>query len=171
MADSRDDVSTAGPDDASEGSPGQLQHGELFYMMHELSRLISTYFDQAMSEHKLTHAQWWGMMHVSENEGVTQTELATIMQMGRASAGKLLERLEAKGWIERRPDATDSRVRRVYLSGGIPPILEVMTIEGENLFRDFLTGISLGEEEAMLVGMRKMKANAERRLGVDSGEG
>lgn len=164
MAESRDYAAVGRPGDAVEGPSGKLQHGELFYMMHELSRLISTYFDQAMAEHQLTHAQWWSMMHVSENEGVTQTELATIMQMGRASAGKLLERLEAKGWIERRPDAADSRVRRVYLTSAAPRVLEVMAGEGVNLFRDFLSGIPVEEEEAMLVGMRKMKTNAERRL-------
>jgi MarR family transcriptional regulator for hemolysin len=52
-------------------------------------------------------------MHIYEQEGLTQTELAELMQMGRASLGKLLERLEVKGWIERRADASDSRVRRV----------------------------------------------------------
>lgn len=157
-------AATGRPDDTPGVPSSKLQHGELFYMMHELSRLISTYFDQAMVEHQLTHAQWWSMMHVSENEGVTQTELATIMQMGRASAGKLLERLEAKGWIERRADTSDSRVRRVYLTSAAPRVLDVMANEGVNLFRDFLSGIPAEEEVAMLVGLRKMKANAERRL-------
>jgi DNA-binding MarR family transcriptional regulator len=55
----------------------------------------------------------WALMHIYEQEGLTQTELAELMQMGRASLGKLLERLEVKGWIERRADASDSRVRRV----------------------------------------------------------
>lgn len=169
MAQGSDYAATGRPDGSGEVKPNKLlQHGELFYMMHELSRLITTYFDQAMVEHQLTHAQWWGMMHVSENEGLTQTELATIMQMGRASAGKLLERLETKGWIERKPDATDSRVRRVYLAQKVPRVLDVMADEGVNLFRDFLKGIPAAEEEAMMVGLRRMKANAERRLGTSS---
>lgn len=150
----------------AEVNPGRLRHGELFYMMHELSRLISTYFDQAMADHQLTHAQWWAMMHVSEHEGVTQTELAAIMQMGRASAGKLLERLEFKNWIVRRPDAADSRVRRVYLTDRAPAVLDVMALEGGNLFDDFLSGMSSAEENAMLLAMRKVKANAERHLGI-----
>lgn len=150
-------------DDGVEIMPN-LPHGELFYMMHELSRLISTYFDQAMVDHQITHAQWWGMMHVSENQGATQSELANIMQMGRASAGKLLERLEARGWIVRKADSTDSRVRRVYSTDSVAPLVSTMEQEGIKLFREFLKGITAEEEEAMLVGLRKIKVNAERGL-------
>lgn len=165
MAEDKDVPTAAQPVEAMDMSPDYLRHGELFYMVHELSRLISIYFDNAMGQYQLTRAQWWGMMHVSEHQGATQTELAAIMQMGRASAGKLLERLEAKGWIERHPDATDSRVRRVFLTANATDVNVAMTKEGGNLFRDFLTGISSEEQTAMLVGMRKMKANGERRDG------
>lgn len=163
MAESTEAGDVEGSADLPHLSPGDLPRGELFYMVHELSRLISLYFDHAMAKHQLTRAQWWGMMHISGNEGMTQTELASIMQMGRASAGKLIERLEAKSWIERRSDATDSRVRRVYVSKDVTPVMDAMAMEGSNLFRDFLVGVSPAEETVMLQTMRKMKANAERR--------
>jgi DNA-binding MarR family transcriptional regulator len=140
------------------------EHAKLLYMMHELSRLISTHVDRAMTDHRLTHAQWWALMHVFQHEGATQTELAEIMQMGRPSAGKLFERLEAKQWVERRPDPDDSRVRRVYLRNEVVPVFELMTTEGKQLFQDFLIGISAAEEARLIAGLRKIKANAERRL-------
>lgn len=143
------------------------EHAKLLYMMHELSRLISTHVDRAMTDLRLTHAQWWALMHVYQREGSTQTELAEIMQMGRPAAGKLLERLEAKHWIERRPDPGDSRVRRVYLRNEVVPVFELMTTEGRQLFQDFLVGISAAEEARLMAGLRKIKANAEeaeRRL-------
>ena len=145
------------------------EHAELLYMMHELSRLISAHFDKAMADHRLTHAQWWALMHILRCEGVTQTELAAIMQMGRASTGKLLERLEAKHWIERRADSGDSRVRRVFLRDEAVPVFSVMTVEGKRLFRAFLKGISPGEEARLIAGLRKIKANAERCLGRSGG--
>ncbi len=150
--------------------PGQLAHSDVFYLMHELSRMISTGFDQVMIKHNLTHAQWWALMHIYRREGVTQTELATIMQMGRASTGSLLERLEAKGWIERRPDATDSRLRRVYLSPPVVPVFSVMQDEGAALFCRLMTGVSPGEEQVMLGAMRQMRANAERKVHPADGD-
>ena len=44
-----------------------------------------------MADQRLTHAQWWALMHIFQREGATQAELAEIMQMGRPAAGKLLE--------------------------------------------------------------------------------
>ncbi len=137
------------------------QHSELLYSMHELSRLISTHADQHMSAVGVTHAQWWALMHIFENEGLTQSKLAEVMQMGRASLGTLLERLEAKRWIERRADETDSRVRRVYLRHEVKPVFRHMTDEGKALFKAFLAGISPTEEARLLAAIRKIRQNAE----------
>jgi len=145
----------------------QRTRGELFSSIHELSRLISTYFDTAMSAHHMTHAQWWALMHISAHEGATQIELAAYFQMGRASAGKLLERLEAKNWIERRPDAQDGRIRRVYLRSAAQSILQLMQHEGTRLFDDFLKDISPEDERALLLGLRKIKNNAETLLSTN----
>jgi MarR family transcriptional regulator for hemolysin len=158
-------TSDASPRDAIRSFQGSefLEHSALLYSMHELSRMISTTFDKAMTDHRLTHAQWWALMHIFEHEGATQTELAEILQMGRASTGKLLERLEAKHWIERRQDKTDSRVRRVFLRDEVVPVFQVMTAEGKRLFEIFLKGISSTEESRLIAGLKKIKANAESR--------
>lgn len=145
----------------TDNNPRHADQGELLYMMHELSRLISVYFDHAMQEYGITRSQWWTLMHVAEHEGKSQSELARIMQMGRASAGKLIEKLEEKGWIERRADPNDSRVLQLFLKPDGQPILEAMRKEGENQFRDLLSEISQEEEQALLKGLRKIKASAE----------
>jgi MarR family transcriptional regulator, transcriptional regulator for hemolysin len=135
-------------------------HSDLLYLMHELSRMISTHADHHLAKAGITHVQWWAMMHIYEHEGLTQTDLAEVMQMGRASLGKLVERLEAKSWIERRPDASDSRVRRVFLRHAAVPLFAHMTAEGKALFKTFLAGISPAEEKRLLAGLRKIRRNA-----------
>lgn len=139
------------------------EHAELIYSMHELSRLISTHVDKHMATVRVTHVQWWALMHIYEQEGLTQTELAEVMQMGRASVGKLIERLEAKRWIERRADENDSRVRRVFLRHEAVPIFAHMTDQGKAVFKTFLAGISAAEEKRLLAGIRKIRRNADRR--------
>ena len=140
-------------------------HSDLLYLMHELSRRVSTHSDQHLAKAGVTHVQWWAMMHIYENEGLTQTQLAELMQMGRASLGKLVERLEAKCWIERRPDASDSRVRRIFLLHAAVPLFKHMTDEGKLLFKEFLAGISPAEEKRLLAGLRKIRGNAIRAEG------
>lgn len=144
--------------------PATLSHGRILYIIHELSRLISTNFDQAMARHNLTHGQWWAIMHIYENQGVSQSDLAGLMQMGRASAGKLLERMEAKGWIERRADPTDSRVRRVYLADGAMPVFKLMGEEGTALFQQLLGSLGPELETQLLEGLRQIRENAQANL-------
>ena len=139
-------------------------HTRILYIIHELSRLISTNFDQAMSSHKLTHGQWWAMMHINENPGASQSDLANIMQMTRASAGKLLERMEAKGWIERRPDPADNRVRRIYLADGAVPVFKQMGEEGLALFKALLGPLDPDDEMKLLETLRQIKANAQASM-------
>jgi DNA-binding MarR family transcriptional regulator len=141
--------------------PRFIDHSDLFYLMHELSRMISVDFDRLMARHQLTHSQWWALMHIFEHDGATQSELATIMQLGRASAGSVIERLEAKGWVERRPDPKDNRVRRVFLSDAAVPVFMLMSQEGQRMFKTWMANIEPEAEAELLAGLRRMRANAE----------
>ena len=141
--------------------PETLSHGRLLYIIHELSRLISTNFDQYMAKHKLTHSQWWALMHLYANQGASQSDFAAIMGMGRASAGKLLERMEAKGWIERRPDPSDSRVRRIYFADGALPVFTLMGIEGSKLFHALLSDLGEKREMEVLEALQLVRKRAE----------
>ena len=141
--------------------PRYTDHEELLYLLHELSRIVSVHFDRAMSQHKLTHSQWWALMHIFQHEGATQSEIAKIMQLGRASAGSVIERLEAKGWVERRPDPTDNRLRRVYLRDAAAPIFMLMNEEGQRVFKTWMAGVEPAAETEMIAGLRRIKSNAE----------
>ena len=136
------------------------ENSEVFYSIHELSRIISTYSDKAMAEAGITHVQWWALMHIYENEGLTQSDLAKLMQMGRASLGKLLERMEAKAWIERHSDVNDNRVRRVFVGSKAAPIYAVMTKLGRAIFQKFLAGTEPSEVHQLVSTLRKIRNHA-----------
>lgn len=140
-----------------------LVDGRILYVIHELSRLVATNFDRSMARHRLTHSQWWALMHIGQNPGASQTDLAQRMQMTRGAAGKLLDRLEAQHWIERRPDPTDSRVRRVYpvSSGGISG---TMSTEATRLYQDILGDLSRDDKLRLLDSLGHMHANAQLGL-------
>ncbi|HWA17502.1 MAG TPA: MarR family transcriptional regulator [Devosia sp.] len=149
---------------AETAPPEIYAHGRILYIIHELSRLIATNFDKAMARHKLTHAQWWAIMHIFENPGASQSEIAGIMQMTRAAAGKLLERMEAKGWIERRSDPKDNRVRRIYLADGAVPVFRQMGEEGGFLFHALLGTLDTQTALNLLEGLRQIRHNAQVNL-------
>ena len=51
-----------------------------------------------------------------EREGLTQTELAERMKITPATMTKMLQRMEKAGFIQRKVDAEDQRISRVYLT-------------------------------------------------------
>lgn len=89
---------------------------ELSYLIHDVSRLRRLTFDQLMKPLGATRAQWWVIAFLARRDGMRQTNLAFELDIGKASLGTLIDRLEAAGWVERRPDPIDRRAKRVYLS-------------------------------------------------------
>lgn len=142
----------------------------VMYRIHAVSKLGSRMFDSQVEAHGVTRAQWMVLMYVHHMPGATQTALAASMQMGRAAMGKILDRMEAKKLIARRPDENDQRVRRVYPVGPKPELQAFMP-EAERAFYDALLG-NLSEEQlnALNEALGIMHQNALAALGLDENE-
>jgi len=69
--------------------------------------------------------------------------------MGKASIGTWLERLEAGGFIERRPDLTDKRARRVSCCAPPTRLVKKLTIEEANSTMHLARPIALGTEQLL----------------------
>ena len=83
------------------------------FLINDVARALRTEYDRRVSGLGLTRSQWWVLTHLYRNEGVTQTELAETLELERPSLGRLLDRLEANGWIRRESCAHDRRAKRL----------------------------------------------------------
>ena len=156
-----DDAAARGDDSSNDPA---VVDGSILYLIHELSRLVATNFDRYMAPHRLTHSQWWALMHIGQNPGASQTDLAGMMQMTRGALGKLLDRLESEKWIERRPDPTDSRVRRVFIAFTEPGVFEPMSTEALRLYQSILGSLSGADKSQLLQSLRQIHSNAQAGL-------
>jgi MarR family transcriptional regulator for hemolysin len=75
---------------------------------------MRTEFDRQVSALGVTRAQWMVLARLARRPGCSQTELAEMMEVERATAGRLLDRLEENGLVRREPDPVDRRVKRVF---------------------------------------------------------
>jgi DNA-binding MarR family transcriptional regulator len=82
----------------------------------DVARLLRTAFDRRVRKLGITRAQWLVLTRLHRHPGASQSELADMMEVERASAGRMIDRLEANGWVERRAQDGDRRVKRVYLT-------------------------------------------------------
>ena len=84
------------------------------FLLNDVARLMRTTYDRRVKSLGLTRSQWWVLNHLFRGDGVTQTELADTLEIEKPTLGRLLDRLEAKGWVRREADARDRRAWRVY---------------------------------------------------------
>jgi len=129
------------------------------FLLNDVARLMRTAYDRRIRKLGLTRAQWWVLTHLYRGNGVSQTELAETLEIEKPTLGRLLDRLEAKGWVRREHDASDRRVWRVHLTDEVEPALRTMRTIAKGLRRDALTGISAAERERFVDTLLAIKEN------------
>ena len=132
------------------------------FLLNDAARLMRVNYDRRMAELGLTRSQWWVLTHLYFNEGITQTELSGLLDIERASLGRLLDRLEQKGWVERRADGSDRRIKRVFLTGEVEPLMQTMRAVAAETRADSLSGLSPADQERLIEFLLKIKNNLLR---------
>lgn len=114
------------------------------FLVHDVSRMRRTLFDDQMKPLGVTRSQWSVLAYLSRdtNNGTMQVDLARDMDVGKVTIGGLIDRLEASGHVERRLDATDRRARRIFITEkGFETIHQMQTV-GTRLNDKVLDGVS-----------------------------
>jgi DNA-binding MarR family transcriptional regulator len=114
-----------------------------------------------MKHLNITRSQWWVLSGVSRHgdEGITQTELASVLDLGKVALGGLIDRLEERGFVERRADESDRRINRVFLTRKGESILDRMSHIGMDMNSKVMKGISLKRQHFLAEVLHDMKAN------------
>jgi MarR family transcriptional regulator for hemolysin len=129
------------------------------FILNDVARLLRTSFDRRVRQFGLTRSQWWVLTFLFRNDGVTQSELAETLEIEKPTLGRLIDRLEAKGWVRREADARDRRAWRVYLTDEIEPAMKTMRTIAAEVRRDALAGLSGEERERFVDTLLAIKAN------------
>lgn len=138
------------------------------FILHDVARLMRHTFDRRVKEMGLTRSQWWVLTHLYRNDGITQAELADVLEVERPTLGRLLDRLEANGWVRREADALDRRAKRVHLTDEVGPAMRRMRAVAAEVRRDALSGIVAADQEAFVDTLLAIKTNLVR-LGNGAG--
>jgi len=131
------------------------------FLIHDVSRLRRTAFDQRLKPLEITRSQWWVLAGVSRHgdQGITQTDLARVLDLGKVALGGLIDRLEDRGFVERRADERDRRINRVFLTRKGNQVLDRMTKIGMDMNTKVMRGISLERQHLLAVTLHQMKQN------------
>jgi DNA-binding MarR family transcriptional regulator len=107
-------------------------------VLFECARLLTRRFDARLAKMGFTRNQWLIMNTVYRNEGLRQTEIAEATGIGAAPLGKVIDALQAGGWMERRADPRDRRANRLFLTRRAHHLLSGMRQRFEQLHAGLL---------------------------------
>ena len=138
------------------------------FLISDVSRLLRKVYDRRVEPLGLTRAQWRVLVHLYRREGVSQTELAGILEIEKPTLGKLIEKLEKKGWVERQVDARDQRARRLVITEAVRPLINRMEILAEAVHDDALAGLAAEQERQLTEILLVVKSNLNHLLANDA---
>lgn len=135
------------------------QEEDLLFLIGDTARQISTYADRIARRYGMTKAQWVLLIKLDRHPGLSQKDLAAMMEVEPITVGRLVDRLTAHGLVERVPDEQDRRVWRLHLLPAAEPILEELAALRAEIAEMVSAGIDTATQETMRQGLARAKAN------------
>src|ERR1700686_2942514 len=135
-----------------------LDHDFLF-LLYDVARVMRNRADQRARARGMTRAQWVILARLERQPGMSQNEMAGVVEVEPITIARLVDRLEARGLVERKADPKDRRVWRLHLTDAATPILREIKKYRAELHDLISDGIDPAMLKAMTDGLLRMKAN------------
>ncbi|MCC8984196.1 MarR family winged helix-turn-helix transcriptional regulator [Bradyrhizobium acaciae] len=133
----------------------------------ESSRLLRNYIDHRAKARGTTRAQWIVLFRLREQEGLSQVDLADVLELQPISLVRLLDRLVEHGLLERRPDPRDRRANRLFLTRTGRRLVDDLDSLRDAIAGDVLRDVSDKHVESGLATLRAVKDRI-KSLGEDA---
>lgn len=104
----------------------------------------------------LTSVQYATLVAIEAHPGVDATQLSTLIAFDRSTLGGVLERLELKDLIHRKPSPHDKRVKLLFLTQNGRKILEEIEPNVERVQERILTPLAAPEREMLMTLLTKL---------------
>jgi DNA-binding MarR family transcriptional regulator len=130
------------------------------FLISDAGRLVGKRFDQrARSVLNLSRAQCSVLAYLERNPNINQAKLADLLGVSPIASARLLDRMEAGGWIIREADENDRRVRRLSMSEKARNTLSEAQAVGRAVADEALAGFSAEERHTLTALLEKVRHN------------
>jgi DNA-binding MarR family transcriptional regulator len=130
------------------------------FLISDAGRLVGKRFDQrAKSVINLSRAQCSVLAYLDRNPNIHQAQLADLLGVTPIASARLLDRMEAGGWIVRSADPSDRRVRRLAMTAKARDTLSEAQGVGRNVADEALAGLTASERRTLIDLLEKVRHN------------
>jgi DNA-binding MarR family transcriptional regulator len=132
---------------------------DLLIVLNDVARLLRTRFDQRARTYGMTRAQWIILARLQRQPGISQNEMAAICEVEPITVGRLVDRLESRGLVERRSDPADRRIKRLHLLPAADPILTEIARYRDVLLKQITAGVDEETINSFVAALLQLKDN------------
>lgn len=130
---------------------------DLLYVLHDVARLMRTRFDRYARTFGMTRAQGLILLRLQHRPGLSQNELAVILDVEPITVARLIDRLEASGHVKRCADPKDRRIHRLHLLPAAEPVLAQITLYRKQVHNELAEGVDPAAWATALKVLHHMK--------------
>ena len=153
------DLATQGMIEEAEAQPGSDRN--FGFLVHDVSRLIKRRFDRRARQTGLpiTRRQAAVILYIARNEGVSQSEVASWLDMEPIALVRMLDKLHEEGLVERRAHKTDRRIRTLWLTPAARPVIERILIINQAIREEAFAGLPAQARDTVINILGRIKDN------------
>lgn len=131
----------------------------LGFLIHDVARLWRKRFEQLSRDSGLTRSQWQVLAYLERNENIHQSGLAELLEVEPITLGRIVDRLQEFGLVERHPHPSDRRIWLLRLTPRAKPKLDELHRLGGDTRAEVLAGIADADQDHLMQTLTALKAN------------
>lgn len=136
----------------------------------KIARALDSIANIEFKEYQLSKGQYLYLTRIFENPGIIPDKLAEMIKVDRTTAARAIKKLEEKGFIEKKPDSKNKKIRRLFVTAEGAELAPIIQLENEYSNQIALQNLSTQEVEAFTKTLKTLTANIDEEwLSVKKG--
>ncbi len=128
-------------------------------LLHDAARAMRKRFEYRTRELGLSSAQWRLLINLAREGRMTQTRLADLLDVEPISVSRLIDRMQAAGWVARQTDPNDRRVRLIVPTEKARLAHDDIRTIADTVYDEALSGLSAMERNTLAKGLNAIIDN------------
>lgn len=133
-------------------------------IFQDIARFRGIVFDNLLRPHDITMSQGLAIMHLIAENGLRQADLAERLDIATVTTSKLIDRLEARGFVTRQADPDDRRSKRLFPTEKACALFKTIASTQSRVDTIANAGVDPAELEVALKVLNQMRANLKRSI-------
>ena len=142
------------------------------YLFRRMQQIAVSIFMEECKAFDLTPVQYAALIAIHTHPGIDATRLSAVIAFDRSTLGSVIERLQAKDFVERKPAPEDKRIKLLYLTKPGAAILREIIPAVERAQARMLEPLKPTERKALMGLLVAARRSQQRGLtGAAAGGG